>query len=122
MDKENLKVKLEALEANEAIKRDELGVATSAAQVAREELANVNKPKITEDQAVDLVANLCRVFNEALGSVDSSAIEIEFSMDYDNRVVVDNISGLDEISEPEDEINDVLSDIFNIVTELDDEE
>jgi hypothetical protein len=115
MNKEQLKVKLEALEANEAIKREELGVAVSSAQVAREELANINKPKITEDVACELVSNLCRAFYGALSGLDSSDLEIEFSMDYDNRVVVDNISGLDDIDAPESDFDSILSDTFAIV-------
>ena len=101
MNKEQLRVKLEALEANEAIKREELGVAISSAQVAREELANVNKPKITEDLANELVSCLCRAFDDTLGDVESGDFDIEFSLDYNNTVVVDNINGLDEVDAPE---------------------
>jgi hypothetical protein len=120
MNKEQLKAKLEALVANEAIKRDELGVAISSAQVAREELANINKPKITEDLANELVSCLCRAFNEALGDVDSSDFDIEFSLDYNNTVVVDNINGLDDVDAPEDAFHSILSDVFAIT--LDEEE
>lgn len=115
MDKEQLKIKLEALVANEAIKRDELGVAISSAQVAREELANINKPKITVDMASKIVGDLCTAFCESLEQVDADDLEVEFSMDYDNRVVVDNISGLQDYDAPEDAIHEVLQDIFNIV-------
>ena len=115
MNKEQLKAKLEALVANEAIKRDELGVAISSAQVAREELANINKPKITVDMASKIVGDLCTAFCESLEQVDADDLEVEFSMDYDNRVVVDNISGLQDYDAPEDAIHEVLQDIFNIV-------
>jgi len=118
MNKEQLKIKLEALVANEAIKRDELGVAISSAQVAREELANINKPKISEDLANELVSCLCRAFHDQLGSFDSSDLGIEFSMDYNNTVVVDNISGLDDLDAPEDEFHSILSDVFNVIDEL----
>jgi hypothetical protein len=120
MDKEQLKVKLATLEANEKIKRDELGVATSAAQVAREELAEFGKPRITEDVAVDLVANICRVFSEALGNIDGSDLEVDLCLEYDNRITIDGINGLDDIDEPADEIHDVLADVFNIVDDGDD--
>ena len=118
MNKEQLKVKLEALEANEAIKREELGVAISSAQVAREELANINKPKITEDLAVELVSCLCRAFSDQLSNYDSGDLDIEFSLDYNNTVVVDNISGFDDLDAPEDEFHSILEDTFNIVREL----
>ena len=121
MNKEQLKAKLEALVANEAIKRDELGVAISSAQVAREELANINKPKITEDVANELVSNLCTAFHDALSRVDSSDFGIDFSLDYSNTVVVDDISGLSDIDAPEDEFHEILSDAFAVVTDEDDD-
>ena len=121
MNKEQLKAKLEALVANEAIKRDELGVAISSAQVAREELANVNKPKITEDVANELVSNLCRAFHDALGNVDSGDFGIDFSLDYNNTVVVDDISGLDDIDAPEDAFHEILSDVFAITLDEDED-
>ena len=121
MNKEQLKAKLEALVANEAIKRDELGVAISSAQVAREELANVNKPKITEDVANELVSNLCRAFNDALSGLDSSDLGIDFSLDYNNTVVVDDVSGLDDIDAPEDAFHEILSDAFAIVEDEDED-
>jgi hypothetical protein len=121
MNKEQLKAKLEALVANEAIKRDELGVAISSAQVAREELANINKPKITEDVANELVSNLCRAFNDALSDLDSSDLGIDFSLDYNNTVVVDDVSGLDDIDAPEDAFHSVLLDTFAVVTDEDDD-
>jgi hypothetical protein len=122
MDKNQLKTKLEVLETNETVKREELGVAISATQVVREELAEFGKPVITEDVAVDLVASICRVFSEALGNIDGSDLEIDLCLEYDNKITIDGINGLDDIDEPADEIHGVLSDIFNIVTELDDEE
>ena len=118
MNKEQLKIKLEALVANEAIKRDELGVAISSAQVAREELANINKPKISEDLANELVSCLCRAFHDQLGNFDSNDLGVEFSMDYNNTVVVDNLSGLDDLDAPEDEFHSILSDTFNVIDEL----
>ena len=121
MNKEQLKAKLEALVANEAIKRDELGVAISSAQVAREELANINKPKITEDVANELVSRLCGAFNDALGSVDSGDFGIDFSLDYNNTVVVDDISGLDDIDAPEDEFHEILSNVFAITLDEDED-
>ena len=114
MNKELLKAKLEALVANEAIKRDELGVAVSKAQVAREELANINKPKITEEQAVELAEKLCELFGNAMSEIDPSDLDVEFSLDYNNTIVVDCINGLGDMEPPEDEIHEVIASIFNI--------
>ena len=117
MNKELLKAKLEALVANEAIKRDELGVAVSKAQVAREELANINKPKITEEQAVELATQLCGLFSGAMDEIDPSDLDVEFSLDYNNTIVVDCINGLGDMEPPEDEIHEVITSIFNVTIE-----
>ena len=122
MDKEQLKIKLEALEANEAIKRDELGVAISSTQVAREELAEFGKPVITEDVANEIVSRVCKAFYDTLSNIDSDSIEIDFSMDYDNRVVVDGISGFDDVDADEDSILEILIDTFNIDHSNDEDE
>jgi hypothetical protein len=113
MDKEQLKVKLATLEANEKIKRDELGVASSAAQVAREELANVNKPVITEDIANDLIESLQEAFRERLSEIDSSQAEVELGIEYDNTIVIEGFN-LDCIEMDEDSIMEILIDTFNI--------
>ena len=114
MDKKELKIKLEALEVNVEVRRDELGFAMSAAQIAREELANLGKPVITEDVANQIVSKVCEAFQEVLCNIDSDSIEIDFSMDYDNRIVVDGISGFDEVDADEDSIMEILIDTFNI--------
>jgi hypothetical protein len=114
MDKKELKIKLEALEVNVEVRRDELGFAMSAAQIAREELANLGKPVITEDVANQIVSKVCEAFQEVLCNIDSDSIEIDFSMDYDNRIIVDGISGFDEVDADEDSIMEILIDTFNI--------
>ena len=64
---------------------------------------------------------LCRAFNEALGGVDSSDFDIEFSLDYNNTVVVDNINGLDDVDAPEDAFHSILSDVFAITLDEDED-
>jgi hypothetical protein len=113
MDKEQLKVKLATLEANEKIKREELGVATSAAQVAREELANVNKPVITEDVANVIIGSVCDAFQERLSEVDSDQAEVELGIEYDNTIVIESFN-LDGVEMDEDSIMEILIDTFNI--------
>ena len=71
--------------------------------------------------ANELVSCLCRAFHDALGNVDSGDFDIEFSLDYNNTVVVDNISGLDDVDAPEDDFHSILSDTFAI-TEDEDED
>jgi len=113
MDKEQLKVKLATLEANEKVKRDELGVATSATQVVREELAEFGKPVITEDTANDIVERVREAFRERLSEIDSSQAEVELGIEYDNTIVIEGFN-LDDIEMDEDSIMEILIDTFNI--------
>jgi hypothetical protein len=58
---------------------------------------------------------VCEAFQEVLCTLNvPDSIEIDFSMDYDNRVVVDGISGFDEVDVDEDSIMEILIDTFNI--------
>ena len=113
MDKEQLKVKLATLEANEKVKRDELGVAASATQVAREELAEFGKPVITEDTANDIVERVREAFRERLSEVDSDQAQVELGIEYDNTIVIESFD-LDDIEMDEDSIMEILIDTFNI--------
>ena len=113
MDKEQLKVKLATLEANEKVKRDELGVATSATQVVREELAEFGKPVITEDTANDIVERVREAFRERLSEIDSSQAEVELGIEYDNTIVIEGFN-LDGVEMDEDSIMEILIDTFNI--------
>ena len=113
MGEEQLKVKLATLEANEKIKRDELGVATSAAQVAREELAEFGKPVITEDTANDIIERVREAFRERLSEIDSDQAQVELGIEYDNTIVIESFD-LDNIDIDEDFIMEILIDTFNI--------
>ena len=119
MDKEQLKVKLEALEANEAIKREELGVAISSAQVAREELANAGKPVISESLVVDLIQELESVFADTIGDIDTSDLSPEFSLNY-NEISLDGID-LDNVGVDTDELHTVFDQFFAIKDDEDED-
>ena len=67
------------------------------------------------------MSNLCRAFNDALSDLDSSDLGIDFSLDYNNTVVVDDISGLDDIDAPEDAFHEILSDVFAITLDEDED-
>ena len=112
MNKEQLKVKLEALVANEAIKREELGVAISAAQVTREELADAGKPVISESLVSDLIQELESVFADTISNIDTSDLNPEFSLNY-NEISLDNID-LDDVGIDTDELHTVFSQFFAI--------
>ena len=112
MNKEQLKVKLEALVANEAIKREELGVAISAAQVAREELADAGKPVISESLVSDLIQELESVFADTISNIDASDLSPEFSLNY-NEISLDNVD-LDNVGVDTNELQVVFEQFFAI--------
>ncbi len=116
MDKEQLQTKLEALEANVQAKQNELGVAMSEAQMAREELANAGKPKLSQDDAIVLVEKLQDIFQDALNDADTSDLSPEFSIDYGNEVRLDCID-MSAIEIHACDIESVLEEVFNIVSD-----
>ena len=113
MDKENLQTKLEALEDNVKVKQNELGIAMSKAQIAREELANAGKPKLSQDTLVVLVEKLQDIFQDALNDADTSDLSPEFSIDYGNEVRLDCID-MSAIEVHSGDIESVLEQVFNI--------
>ena len=115
MDKENLQTKLEALEANVQAKRNELGVAMSEAQMAREELANAGKPELSADKASDLVDLLQGMFHDILNDFDTSDLDVEFGIGYDNRIELENVD-MSAIEVHACDIENVLRDIFCITS------
>ena len=90
MDKEQLKVKVEALRANEVIANDALSNARSKRARAEQELADAGKPVISESLVVDLIQELESVFADTIGSIDTSDLSPEFSLNY-NEVQLDSI-------------------------------
>ena len=116
MDKEQLQTKLEALEANVQVKQNELGVAMSEAQMAREELANAGKPVLSQDDMVNLVDLLQGMFHDVLNDADTSDLSPEFSIDYGNEVRLDCID-MSAIEVHSGDIESVLEQVFNIVSD-----
>ena len=119
MDKEQLKTKLEALEDNVKVKQDELGIAMSQAQIAREELANAGKPKLSQDDMVNLIDLLQGMFHDILNEADTSDLSPEFSIDYGNEVRLDCID-MSAIEIHACDIESVFEEVFNITDEDED--
>jgi len=117
MDKEQLKVKVEALRANEVIANDALSNARSQRQKAEQELEDAGKPVISESLVVDLIQELESVFADTIGSIDTSDLSPEFSLNY-NEVSLDSID-LDHVGVDTDDLHTVFSQFFAI---QDDEE
>ena len=116
MDKEQLQTKVNTLQQNVEAKHVELIDAQKELSKAKHELVNVGKIKISQDTMVDLVERLQDVFQGALEHADTSDLSAEFSIDYDNRVVLDCID-MSAIEIHACDIESVLEDVFNVVDE-----
>jgi len=116
MDKENLQTKVEALQDNLKVKHDELTEVQEQLNVARRELANANKPILSQDDAVVLVERLQDIFQDALNDADTSDLSPEFSIDYGNEVRLDCID-MSAIEIHACDIESVLEEVFNIVSD-----
>tara|TARA_R110002111_G_scaffold65219_1_gene106990 strand:- start:419 stop:787 length:369 start_codon:yes stop_codon:yes gene_type:complete len=119
MNKEQLKVKLAYAEAQVEQKRDELGFAASAAQVAREELANIGKPVISESVAADLVEQLAEMFRDVLSNADPGDLNPEFGLNG-SEIYLECID-VSDIGVSDHDINGVLEDFFAIEEDKDED-
>ena len=116
MDKENLQTKVEALQDNLKVKHDELTEVQEKLNVARRELANANKPTLSQDDMVNLVDLLQGLFHDCLNEADPNDLSPEFSLDYGNEVRLDCID-MSAIEVHSGDIENVLEQVFNIVDE-----
>ena len=116
MDKEQLKTKLEVLQANAETKQEELTEILQRLNVAREELANAGKPKLSQDDMVNLIDLLQGMFHDILNEADTSDLSPEFSIDYGNEVRLDCID-MSAIEVHSGDIESVLEQVFNIVSD-----
>ena len=116
MDKENLKTKLEVLQANAETKQEELTEILQQVNVARDELANAGKPKLSQDTMVNLVSKLQDIFQDALSNADTSELNPEFSIGYGNEVVLECVD-MSAIEIHDCDIESVLEEVFNIVSD-----
>ena len=116
MDKENLQTKVEALQDNLKVKLDELTEVQEQLNIARRELANANKPTLSQDDMVNLVDQLQGLFHDVLNEADPNDLSPEFSLDYGNEVRLDCID-MSAIEIHACDIESVLEEVFNIVSD-----
>ena len=116
MDKENLQTKVEALQNNLQVKHDELTEVQEQLSVARRELANANKPTLSQDDMVNLVDLLQGMFHDILNDCDTSYLSPEFSIGYDNTIELDCLD-MSSIEVHSGDIENVLEQVFNIVSD-----
>ena len=116
MNKENLQTKVEALQDNLKVKHNELTEVQEQLNVARRELANANKPTLSQDDMVNLVDLLQGMFHDILNDADTSDLSPEFSIDYGNEVRLDCLD-MSRIEVHSGDIESVLEQVFNIVSD-----
>ena len=90
MDKEQLKTKVDALQANLDIRQSELKTAQSELNVALNELANAGKPVISCSLVGDLMDQIEEMFQETLLNVCPEDLSPEFGLNY-NEICLEQI-------------------------------
>ena len=112
MDKEKLKTKVDALQANLDVRQSELKTAQSELNVALNELADASKPVISESVAADLVEQLAEMFSDIVQNVDTSDLSPEFGLNY-NEVYLEGLD-MSHIGISDHDIQTVLEEFFAI--------
>ena len=82
MNKEQLKTKVDALQANLDVRKSELSNAQVELNVALNELANAGKPVISCDLVGDLMDQIEEMFSETLNNVCPEDLSPEFGLSY----------------------------------------
>ena len=82
MNKEQLKTKVDALQANLDVRESELRTAQVELNVALNELADAGKPVISCDLAGDLMDQIEEMFSETLNNVCPEDLSPEFGLNY----------------------------------------
>ena len=118
MDKENLKVKVEALRANEVIANEALNEAKTKRLRAEVELADADKPVISESVAADLVDQLSEVFSDIVSNADVGDMSPEFGLSY-NEIHLECLD-MSNIGISDHDIQAVLEEFFAIEEDKDD--
>ena len=119
MDKENLKVKVEALRANEVIALEALDTAKTKRMRAENELADAGKPVISESLAADLVEQLSEVFSDIVLNADVSDMSPEFGL-YCNEITLDCLD-MSNIGISDHDIQAILEEFFAIEEDEDED-
>ena len=118
MNKEQLKTKVDALQANLEVRKSELTTAQVELNVAINELADAGKPVISESLAADLVDQISEMFSDVVSNADTSDLSPEFSIGYSNEIVLECLD-MSNIGISDHDIQAVLEEFFAI---KDDEE
>lgn len=120
MNKEQLKTKVDALQANLDVRKSELTTAQVELDVALNELADAGKPVISESLAADLVEQISEMFSDVVSNADTSDLSPEFSIGYSNEIVLECLD-MSNIGISDHDIQAVLEEFFAIRIDEDDD-
>ena len=120
MNKEQLKTKVDALQANLDVRKSELSNAQVELNVALNELADAGKPVISESLAADLVDQISEMFSDVVSNADTSDLSPEFSIGYSNEIVLECLD-MSNIGISDHDIQCVLEEFFAIKIDEDDD-
>ncbi len=120
MNKEQLKTKVDALQANLDVRKSELSNAQVELNVALNELADAGKPVISESLAADLVDQISEMFSDVVSNADTSDLSPEFSIGYSNEIVLECLD-MSNIGISDHDIQAVLEEFFAIKIDEDDD-
>jgi hypothetical protein len=120
MNKEQLKTKVDALQANLDVRKSELSNAQVELNVALNELADAGKPVISESLAADLVDQISEMFSDVVSNADTSDLSPEFSIGYSNEIVLECLD-MSNIGISDHDIQTVLEEFFAIKIDEDDD-
>lgn len=77
------------------------------------ELAMLNAPTLTEEQADDLNKMLCNHI-DSVDSTDSDNFDFEFEIDYDSRIRVSHFDCSDLMEGIKDEFQEIIAEFFKV--------
>jgi hypothetical protein len=86
-----------------------------------EELAKLNAPTMTIDQAVTLKSEIMNVFDDFDFS-NADHYDYEFEIDYDGRVCVSHIDADGILDNLEDVVEELIQDFFKVQEEDEDDD
>jgi hypothetical protein len=113
MNKEELQLKvneltqsLDTFNKNTEMLKQDLAVARRALEVA-------DRPKITQDQMTHIIDAIHTVINN-VDFTDSHNYDMDFEIDYDNRIAVSNME-FNNSHEIADDISSEIECLFNVI-------
>jgi len=77
------------------------------------DLAMLNAPTLTEEQATELNDRLCDHIDQ-MDTTDLGNFDFEFEIDYDNRIQVSNFDCSDLMEGIKNEFQEVIADFFKV--------